>query len=206
MYLTPVTLRPLFLSLFLFLFLPCLTTFHPSTLQLVVCTVSSHRQHTGSSIVLTTLPRLLPILRRVQFDLEGGHFTDLIEMERLFLPSYPFVDSEGPGDECGDIYGKTRAPAWCDRVLMNSDAETMVRSTSTLSIFPNARRHATLAWHQGGGVHTHTLCMSVSSVSRCAWYSRPRVFSRLTRKDSTIFASESAQGWGIINPSRWRYS
>eukprot|EP00035_Acanthoeca_spectabilis_P006937 m.130715 g.130715 ORF g.130715 m.130715 type:complete len:406 (+) comp13726_c0_seq5:111-1328(+) len=65
-----------------------------------------------------------------QFDLEGNEFDTLLEMERRFLPSYPFVDSDGPAADSGQVYAKTRAPAWCDRVLMNPQARSLVKDDS----------------------------------------------------------------------------
>jgi len=62
-----------------------------------------------------------------QFDVEGDYFENLVEMKRSFPPSYPFDDTGGPSPKVSNTYAHTRAPAWCDRVLMNMDARSKVK-------------------------------------------------------------------------------
>ncbi|VDN56245.1 unnamed protein product [Dracunculus medinensis] len=57
-------------------------------------------------------------------DREAKNFPMLFELPIHFPPTYPW--SEDP-TESGSFM-KTRAPAWCDRVLMNSDAFQLVNS------------------------------------------------------------------------------
>ncbi|GMT36130.1 hypothetical protein PFISCL1PPCAC_27427 [Pristionchus fissidentatus] len=51
-------------------------------------------------------------------DKEVNNFPELYEMPITFPPTYPW--SEDPLDS--GVFMKTRAPAWCDRVLMNKTA------------------------------------------------------------------------------------
>ncbi|GMR60768.1 hypothetical protein PMAYCL1PPCAC_30963, partial [Pristionchus mayeri] len=54
----------------------------------------------------------------LQDDKEVDNFPELFEMPITFPPTYPW--SEDPLDS--GVFMKTRAPAWCDRVLMNKTA------------------------------------------------------------------------------------
>uniref|UniRef100_A0AC34F7B1 Inositol-polyphosphate 5-phosphatase n=1 Tax=Panagrolaimus sp. ES5 TaxID=591445 RepID=A0AC34F7B1_9BILA len=58
-------------------------------------------------------------------DTEPREF-NLKEMQIKFPPTYPW--SEDP--LCSNCYMKTRAPAWCDRVLMNNEAFELVQKDS----------------------------------------------------------------------------
>ncbi|CAJ0574647.1 unnamed protein product, partial [Mesorhabditis spiculigera] len=60
----------------------------------------------------------------LEFDFETKAFPELYEVPINFPPTYPW--SEDPTD-CG-VLMKTRAPAWCDRVLMNENAWRVVQS------------------------------------------------------------------------------
>ncbi|VDM64218.1 unnamed protein product [Angiostrongylus costaricensis] len=56
-------------------------------------------------------------------DCETKNFKQLHELPINFPPTYPW--SEDPEDS--EVMMKTRAPAWCDRVLMNARAFTIVK-------------------------------------------------------------------------------
>ncbi|KJH45685.1 endonuclease/exonuclease/phosphatase family protein [Dictyocaulus viviparus] len=57
-------------------------------------------------------------------DREAKNFEQLHELPINFPPTYPW--SENP--EESDVMMKTRAPAWCDRILMNASAFNIVRA------------------------------------------------------------------------------
>ncbi|VDM75313.1 unnamed protein product [Strongylus vulgaris] len=65
-------------------------------------------------------------------DREARNFAQLHELPISFPPTYPW--SEDPDES--EVMMKTRAPAWCDRVLMNDGAFALVRKgSSTYSSF-----------------------------------------------------------------------
>lgn len=59
-------------------------------------------------------------------DREAKNFKQLHELPITFPPTYPW--SENP--EESEVMMKTRAPAWCDRVLMNANAFALVKEGS----------------------------------------------------------------------------
>ncbi|EYC14768.1 hypothetical protein Y032_0039g145 [Ancylostoma ceylanicum] len=56
-------------------------------------------------------------------DREAANFKQLHELPINFPPTYPW--SENPDES--EVMMKTRAPAWCDRVLMNANAYEVVK-------------------------------------------------------------------------------
>ncbi|CAI5454477.1 unnamed protein product [Caenorhabditis angaria] len=61
-------------------------------------------------------------------DKEAQNFKNMFELPIAFAPTYPW--SEDP--ENSETLMKTRAPAWCDRILMNSNAFTVVEQSNPL--------------------------------------------------------------------------
>ncbi|KAF8354849.1 ipp-5 [Pristionchus pacificus] len=78
----------------------------------------------------------------LQDDKEVDNFPELYEMPITFPPTYPW--SEDPLDS--GVFMKTRAPAWCDRVLMNKTAyESMEVETS---VYESIGRHTCMGDHK----------------------------------------------------------
>lgn len=50
----------------------------------------------------------------------------LFEFPVKFLPSYPFEENGADGQ----LYMKTRCPAWCDRVLLSVTAKQLISDVS----------------------------------------------------------------------------
>jgi inositol-1,4,5-trisphosphate 5-phosphatase len=75
-------------------------------------------------------------------DTEPKEF-NLKEMQIKFPPTYPW--SEDP--LCSNCYMKTRAPAWCDRVLMNNEAFELVQK-DTKSIYTCIGLNACMGDHK----------------------------------------------------------
>jgi inositol-1,4,5-trisphosphate 5-phosphatase len=61
-----------------------------------------------------------------KFDKESEHFSMLSEVEIAFQPSYPFSEDVQQGRK----YMQKRCPAWCDRILMNTEALKFVEEAS----------------------------------------------------------------------------
>jgi len=69
----------------------------------------------------------------LQFDKETAMYPQLNEWPIAFPPSYPYSeDADSP-----TLYMKTRAPAWCDRVLMNEAAWKFVQMSPSTSVSYN---------------------------------------------------------------------
>jgi inositol-1,4,5-trisphosphate 5-phosphatase len=60
-----------------------------------------------------------------KFDKESEHFSMLSEVEIAFQPSYPFSEDVQQGRK----YMQKRCPAWCDRILMNTEALKFVEES-----------------------------------------------------------------------------
>lgn len=80
-----------------------------------------------------------------RFDTEYPPFKDILyEMPVKFPPSYPY--SEEP--ELTDTYNDTRAPSWCDRVLMNKLAHDSVGKEGTDCLYQSAGKGVCLGDHK----------------------------------------------------------
>ncbi|GMT07410.1 hypothetical protein PENTCL1PPCAC_29584 [Pristionchus entomophagus] len=75
-------------------------------------------------------------------DKEVLEFPELYEMEIDFPPTYPW--SEDPLDS--GVFMKTRAPAWCDRVLMNKTAYDSLEKHTTM--YESIGRHTCMGDHK----------------------------------------------------------
>ncbi|XP_003376131.1 type I inositol-1,4,5-trisphosphate 5-phosphatase [Trichinella spiralis] len=65
--------------------------------------------------------------RLYKLDREPLCHTMLHEFPIQFVPSYPFSENI----DCGKDYMYTRAPAWCDRILLNEPAWLLANSVSS---------------------------------------------------------------------------
>ncbi|XP_034944609.1 inositol polyphosphate-5-phosphatase A isoform X2 [Chelonus insularis] len=81
----------------------------------------SHHEH--RQVFVENGGRWLREYDRELEDFEGRLFEFPID----FLPSYPFEEDVNQGS----IYMQTRVPAWCDRILLNSTAKTLVKDISS---------------------------------------------------------------------------
>ncbi|KAI6657882.1 Type I inositol 1,4,5-trisphosphate 5-phosphatase isoform X1 [Oopsacas minuta] len=80
-----------------------------------------------------------------KFDTEFASFKDvLFELPIKFSPSYPL--SEDP--EKPDIYNETRAPSWCDRILMNKLAHDTITKEAKDSQYFRAGNGVCLGDHK----------------------------------------------------------
>lgn len=69
----------------------------------------------------------------LQFDKELTMFPQLAEWPIAFPPSYPYSESA----DAPTMYMKTRAPAWCDRVLMNEAGWKLIQKSPSSSVSYN---------------------------------------------------------------------
>lgn len=67
----------------------------------------------------------------LELDREKDAFRDqLCELKITFPPSYPFEESLN-----GTTYGRTRCPAWCDRILMSKSAVRLFHKVSETRVY-----------------------------------------------------------------------